>query len=301
MIIRYQVPIFLLAIAAVVAPGKPAFAQETTAPFPTITDAPVPPAQVETTSPQPPVAVPASDSASQPPSDNTPPFDTTDSKPAPEVKDPPFPEATEEIIPEATPAPMPNNPPPLRPSPLPKSLEMEIAEVKQAAANAIKNNRQSGRYSTTLVSSRALEHQKIEIELLREAVACAKNRLNAKTISLAAFFEIQKQSINAELAAATNSNLRNAILRKAAESCRSVEVMFANQESGRNNNSSSVQRYTAEELKAVIDQRQHWEQLITTPVSWSSSNSVSYASSGNLTGYAPSSPQYCRPASRHRR
>ena len=300
MIIRYQAPILLLAIAAIVAPGKPAFAQETTEPFPTITNAPVPPVQVETIAPQPPVAVPAPDDASKPPLDNAPPFDTTDNKPEPEVKDPPFEEATEVMIPETTPAPKPNYPQPLRPSSPIKSLEMEIAEVKQAAANAIKNNRQSGRYSTTLVSSRALEQQKIEIELLREAVACAKNRVNAKTISLAAFFEIQKQSINAELAAATNSNLRNAILRKAAESCRSVELMLANQESVRNN-SNTVQRYTSDELKAVLDQRQHWEQLMSTPVSWSSSNSVSYASGSNMTGYAPSSPQYCRPVSRRRR
>lgn len=300
MIIRYQAPILLLVIAAVVAASKPALAQETTEPFPTITDAPVPPVQTKTIAPQPPVAVPTPDDKSQPPSDDTLPFDPTDSKPDPEVKDPAFPEATDVVIPEATPAPMSNDPPPFLPSPLPKSLEMEIAELKQAAANAIKNNRQSGRYSTTLVSSRALEQQKVEIELLREAVACAKNRVNAKTLSLAAFFEIQKQSINAELAAATNSNLRNAILRKAAESCRSVELMFANQESGRNN-STTVQRYTAEELKAVLDQRQYWEQLMTTPVNWSSSNSVSYANGSNLTGYAPSSSQYCRPVSRRRR
>jgi hypothetical protein len=142
----------------------------------------------------------------------------------------------------------------------PMTLEMEIVEVKRLAQLELDRIKVRGQYTTTLASSQLSKMRQDELALLREAVACSKNLVLGKRISLKAFLEIQRQCINAELALANTSSMRNAILRKAIDACTLVETKIKATMAVAGGQTTAT--LDPAELELVVLQRQHWEQLL---------------------------------------
>lgn len=142
----------------------------------------------------------------------------------------------------------------------PATLEMEIAEVKRLAQLELDRLKVRGQSATTLASSRLSKMRQDEIALLREAVACSKNLVLGKRISLTAFLEIQRQCINAELALANTNSMRNAILRKAIDTCTVIEAKVKSMVIVAGAQTVSV--FKSSDIELVALQRQHWEQML---------------------------------------
>jgi len=142
----------------------------------------------------------------------------------------------------------------------PVTLEMEIAEVKRLAQLELDRIKVRGQYTTTLASSQLSKMRQDELALLREAVACSKNLVLGTRISLKAFLEIQRQCINAELALANTSSMRNAILRKAIDACTLVETKMKAMRAVAGGQATAT--LNPAEIELVVLQRQHWEQLL---------------------------------------
>jgi hypothetical protein len=177
------------------------------------------------------------------------------------------------------------------------TVDMEIAEVKRLALLELDRLKIRGQYTTTMASSQLSKTRQEDIAMLREAVACSKNLVLGKRISLVAFLDIQRQSIHAELALARTSSMRVAILRKAIEACAMIEMKVRSMDVTTGGEIAPL--FKKSDVDLVVVQREHWEQLLKE------GNSTSLITTSNpiesvLVGSNPVSTVYC-PKVRRRR
>jgi len=182
------------------------------------------------------------------------------------------------------------------------TVELEVIEVKRLAEEELNRLKLRGEYATTLVSSRLSQTRQANIGILRESVAISKNLVVGRRLSLGAFTQIQRESINEELALAHSSSMRTSILNKAIDACRFIEEKV--QAMAGPNSVIAAPLFKQSDVELVTLQREHWEQLLTqespSTTNWSSTTSWSGQPTSSIIVTSPSNTVYCRPTRRRR-